>query len=69
MNLLKMNTATSNWLAALQACIADGGTLAKPETAAENTEIQTILGEEIDSTLQAPPKHLKGTPTTSQAKE
>ena len=60
MNLLKMNTSTSNWLAALQACIADGGTLAKPETAAENTEIQTLLGEEIDSTLQAPqrnPKH------------
>ena len=48
MNLLKMNTATSNWLAALQACIANGGTLAKPETAAENTEIQTLLGEEID---------------------
>ena len=48
MNLLKVNTSTSNWLAALQACIADGGTLAKPETAAENTEIQTLLGEEID---------------------
>ena len=48
MNLLKVNTSTSNWLAALQACIANGGTLAKPETAAENTEIQTLLGEEID---------------------
>ena len=32
-------------MAALQTCIADGGTLAKPETAAENTEIQTLLGE------------------------
>ena len=41
-----MSTADSNWLAALQTCIADGGTLAKPETAAENTEIQTLLGEE-----------------------
>ena len=40
-----MSTADSNWLAALQTCIADGGTLAKPETAAENTEIQTLLGE------------------------
>ena len=40
-----MSNADSNWLAALQTCIADGGTLAKPETAAENTEIQTLLGE------------------------
>ena len=42
----QVSTADSNWLAALQTCIADGGTLAKPETAAENTEIQTLLGEE-----------------------
>merc|ERR1719384_291107 len=43
----KVSTADSNWLAALQTCIADGGTLAKPETAAENTEIQTLLGGQV----------------------
>jgi len=43
----KASTADSNWLAALQTCIADGGTLAKPETAAENTEIQTLLGGQV----------------------
>ena len=46
--LFKVVTVNANWLDALQVCIADGGaTLAKIDSAAENTEVQTLLGDDI----------------------
>ena len=41
----QLPASTGDWLAGLRTCIAEGGTLAKPESAAENTAVQGLLGE------------------------
>ena len=40
---LKLETTASNWLAALQRCIALGGTLAKIESAAEQAIVANLI--------------------------
>ena len=41
-------TSASDWLAAERTCISEGGTLAKIESAAENTAVLALMGDTRD---------------------
>ena len=41
--LFQASTTDGDWLVALTDCLSQGGTLAKPESAAENTVVQGLL--------------------------
>ena len=41
-------TSSSDWLAAEKTCNSEGGTLAKIESAAENTAVLGLMGDILD---------------------